>query len=104
MTAGPSPAPGSPKRASQTTVLVVDDSPMDQRLAAGIVENRLGWTVICANNGTEALAVMERERPHIVLTDLLMPEMDGLELVQAIRRKHAGVPVILMTAFGSEDI
>ena len=89
---------------SQTTVLVVDDSPIDQRLAGGIVANQLGWKVIYAANGIEALAVMEKGEPHVVVTDLLMPEMDGLELVQAIRGKHPTVPVILMTAHGSEDI
>lgn len=86
------------------TVLLVDDSPIDLRLASSIVQNRLGWRVISASNGRDALALLERENPHIVLTDLLMPEMDGLQLVQAIRKKHAAVPVVLMTAHGSEDI
>ncbi len=104
MTTESSPAPEAKDNSSQTTVLVVDDSPIDQRLAGGIVANQLGWKVIYAANGIEALAVMEKGKPHVVVTDLLMPEMDGLELVQAIRGKHPTVPVILMTAHGSEDI
>src|SRR4029077_13987661 len=57
-----------------------------------------------AGNGVEALALLEKQLPDVVLTDMLMPEMDGLQLVQAIRGKYPGLPVILMTAHGSEDI
>jgi CheY-like chemotaxis protein/anti-sigma regulatory factor (Ser/Thr protein kinase) len=86
------------------TVLVVDDSTMDRQLAGGIIRKLGGWNAAFANDGRDALAVMERELPDIVLTDLQMPEMDGLELVQEIRAKYPAVPVILMTAHGSEDI
>lgn len=48
--------------------------------------------------------MMEREEPDLVLTDLRMPRMDGLELVAQLRRRHPLVPVILMTSRGSEDI
>ena len=48
--------------------------------------------------------LLRRDLPDIVLTDLDMPEMDGLELVQAIRRDYPALPVILMTAMGSEDV
>jgi CheY-like chemotaxis protein/anti-sigma regulatory factor (Ser/Thr protein kinase) len=89
---------------AETIVLVVDDSPVDRRLAAGIVENQLGWKAAYAGNGTEALAAIAKQQPAVVLTDLLMPEMDGLELVEAVRSKYPLVPVILMTAHGSEDI
>src|SRR5262245_61587475 len=64
------------------TVLVVDDSLMDQRRAGRLIEKLVGARVVYANNGAQALAVLERERPDIVVTDLQMPEMDGLELVQ----------------------
>lgn len=57
-----------------------------------------------AENGQEALSVIEQTRPDIVLTDMLMPIMDGLELVQRINRDHGDLPVILMTAHGSEEI
>ena len=86
------------------TVLVVDDSAMDRLLASSLVENIGGWTVLTATNGVEALAVLDKQTPDLVLTDLLMPEMDGLELVQAVRANHPLVPVILMTGHGSEDI
>jgi len=69
-----------------------------------IVQKMGGWHSIFAGNGVEALAVLEKQTPDVVLTDMLMPEMDGLQLVQAIRSKFPLVPVILMTAHGSEDI
>ena len=89
---------------SQPIVLVVDDSPVDRRLAGTLLEKDLGCKALYAGNGVEALAVMERELPTVVLTDLLMPEMDGVLLVQALRRRYPQVPIILMTAHGSEAI
>jgi CheY-like chemotaxis protein/two-component sensor histidine kinase len=86
------------------TVLVVDDSAMDRRLAGAIVQKMPGWRPIFAGNGVEALDVIAREAPDVVLTDMLMPEMDGLELVQAVRGRYPMTPVILMTAHGSEDL
>lgn len=87
-----------------TTVLVVDDSAVDRRRAGQLLENGTGWTAVYADNGREALALMQHSLPDLVLTDLQMPEMDGLALVQEIKNKYPLVPVILMTAFGSEDI
>lgn len=86
------------------TVLVVDDSGVDRRLAGGLVERRGDWKATYAGNGKEALQEILRFPPDIVLTDLQMPEMNGLELVAAIKRDFPGIPVILMTSQGSEDI
>ena len=94
----------SPEATTDRTVLVVDDSAMDRHLAGAIVQKLEGWQAVFAGNGVEALEVMGRQTPDLVLTDMLMPEMDGLELVQAIRSRFPLVPVILMTAHGSEDI
>jgi len=85
------------------TILVVDDSPIDRRLASGLL-TRAGFTTRVAANGFEALAVLAEERAELVVTDLQMPKMDGLVLVEAIRARYPDVPVILMTAHGSEDI
>jgi CheY-like chemotaxis protein len=86
------------------TVLVVDDSAVDRRLAGSFLEKTGDISVIYATNGHEALAAIPQHFPDLVLTDLQMPEMDGLELTKEIRARHPGVPVILMTAFGSEEI
>ena len=82
------------------TVLIVDDNPIDRRLAAGVVE-KVGMDTAFAVHGKAALEVIERAVPDVVLTDLLMPEMDGLELVERIRADYSAIPVILMTAHGS---
>ncbi len=93
-------------------ILVVDDSPVDRRLVGKLLEKhpREGasdrtdeWAVVFAANGKEGLDALEREAPDLVLTDLQMPEMNGLELVEAIRGKYPQVPVILMTGQGSES-
>ena len=86
------------------TVLVVDDSPVQRRLVCRLIAEALHWQTAEAGNGVEALAAIGQGEPDLVLTDLLMPDMDGLELVEAVREKHPLVPVVLMTAFGSEDL
>ncbi len=87
------------------TVLVVDDSKVDQRLAGGLLEQRLDVQVVYADNGALALDALQKlPRPDIVLTDMQMPEMDGLELVRQVRKQYPSVPVILMTAKGSEEV
>jgi CheY-like chemotaxis protein len=85
------------------TVLIVDDSPLDRRIAGECVKQE-SLTAAYAENGGDALAQVARARPDIVLTDLQMPEMDGLELVREMKRTYPAVPVILMTAHGSEEI
>src|SRR5262245_61012327 len=99
----PPSSPPVPDQAS-TSILIVDDGVVDRRLASGLVQKRLGWKVQVAGNGAEALALLGRETPAVVLTDMQMPEMDGLELVEAIRSQYPLVPVVLMTAHGSEDL
>lgn len=95
MTAAPSTA---------TTVLIVDDLPLHQRLAGSYFDKFEGWHLVYAGNGTEALAVLKERPIHLVLTDLMMPGMDGLELTQNIRSLYHTIPVILMTDHGSEEV
>jgi CheY-like chemotaxis protein/anti-sigma regulatory factor (Ser/Thr protein kinase) len=84
-------------------VLVVDDSAVDRARAEGLLKKGGGLVTLSASNGREALARIETEKPDIVISDLQMPEMNGLELVETVRREHPGLPVILMTAHGSEE-
>jgi CheY-like chemotaxis protein len=85
------------------TILVVDDSPADRDLAESFLREE-GIRVVQAGDGREALALIERWKPELVLTDLHMPEMDGLALVREVRGRHPRLPVILMTAFGTEEL
>jgi CheY-like chemotaxis protein len=93
-----------PEPPTGATVLVVDDLLLDRRMVKRVLEQHGGWLVSFASNGVEALAALGKEVPRVVLTDLQMPQMDGLALVEQIRDKHPQVPVILMTRSGSEEI
>lgn len=86
------------------TALVVDDLATDRRLAGGLLSREEGWSVIYACDGVEALEQLEAHVPDIVVTDMQMPEMDGLELVQEVCKRYPLIPIILMTAQGSEEI
>ncbi len=85
-------------------ILVVDDSPVDLRLAGGLLEKNDEWNVFYAENGVIALEAIAEHQPDLVVTDLQMPEMDGLELVKQAKAAHPMIPVILMTARGNEEI
>lgn len=85
-----------------TTVLVVDDSAIDRRLVGGLLSKASDWKIEYAADGAEALERTKGSLPDLIVTDLHMPRMDGLELVRAMRVHHPEVPVILMTAYGSE--
>ncbi|MEM0914166.1 MAG: sigma-54 dependent transcriptional regulator [Planctomycetota bacterium] len=81
-------------------VLVVDDKPM-MRDAVGSTLTRAGFSVIAAGDGAAALKQVAKHRPAAVITDLKMPEMTGLELLENIRKTDADLPVVLMTAYGT---
>ena len=85
-------------------ILVVDDTPVDRQIVFGLLQELTELEISCASNGKEALAMIAQNAPDIVLTDLQMPEMDGLQLVKKVRANYSTIPVILMTAYGSEEI
>ena len=85
------------------SVLVVEDS-LTQSAQIRLMLKSAEFEVYVAGNGREALEVLKTHQPDIVLTDLQMPEMDGLELVQAVRDRYPHLPVVLMTQHGSEEI
>jgi CheY-like chemotaxis protein len=66
------------------TILVVDDSEVDRRLVAGMLTQEDNHTIHCANSGEEAVSFLQRSSPDLVLADLFMPGMDGIELLQII--------------------
>ncbi|MCP4082203.1 MAG: response regulator [Planctomycetaceae bacterium] len=84
-------------------VLVVDDTAVDRRLAGGLLEKSDNLEVVYANNGGEALDSIRQNAPDLVLTDLQMPDIDGLQLVTTITEEYPDIPVVLMTAHGSEN-
>jgi CheY-like chemotaxis protein len=86
------------------SVLIVDDSDVDRRLAGGLLNKSGRFEVQYAADGSEALAILNKSRPSIVLTDLHMPGRGGLMLVEACRMHHENLPVVLMTGQGSENL
>ena len=93
----PSETPGSHGPAGTKTVLVVDDDRVGREsLVEAVTE--LGYRVLAAADGASALAVLKGETVHLVLTDLRMPEIDGIELLTRIRRIDSKIFVILITA------
>ena len=86
------------------TVLVVDDSAIDRQLVGGLLRQETDWVVDFADDGASALEMIRKMPPDLVVTDMQMPGVNGLELVAAIRKNFSQVPVILMTGKGSEEI
>ena len=87
-----------------TNILVVDDSPSDRMIAGTILQRDRDVTVTYASDGAEAILQIQSQLPDVVLTDLQMPELDGLQLVACIKQSYPLLPVVLMTAQGSETI
>lgn len=86
------------------TILVVDDSDVDRKIVGGLLRKQEDLVVEFANNGAEALKQLERSTFELVVTDLIMPELNGLELVKKVKEDYPMVPIILMTSKGNEQI
>jgi len=83
-------------------ILLVDDEPellkaMRIRLASW------GYDVLTATNGKEAIQLIKKEIPDAIILDIMMPEMDGVETLRRIRRFNKKVPVLMLTAYPSEE-
>ncbi len=84
------------------TVLVVED---DAPIRRGLVDalRFAGYALLEAENGAQGLEMALRTQPDLILLDVAMPEMDGFEVLQRVRETHPGLPVIMLTARGSEE-
>ncbi len=87
---------------NKNRILVVDDDLLMRKSMASILMN-YGYDVITAENGQEALAVFDRENPDVMLLDLRMPKMDGLQVLAALGDKIREHPVIIVSGAGSLD-
>ncbi len=83
------------------TVLVVDDEKPLREFVRRNLEAR-GYKVVCAANGLEALAIFESQQVDLVILDIMMPHMDGLEATRRIRQDSTA-PIIILTALGEES-
>jgi len=89
--------------AEDRRILLVDDEAGIRRVLSLTLADA-GWEVLCAENGEEALAIFREHRPPIVLTDIKMPEMDGIELLRAIKAESPETEVIMFTGHGDMDL
>ena len=87
----------------KTKVLVIDDQ-VGIRALLSEVFTVLGFAVIEAGNGNEGLDVMEKCKPDIILLDMKMPGLSGIETLRLIRARNHHIPIILVTAYQENDI
>jgi DNA-binding NtrC family response regulator len=99
------PRPSGPEEVSAHQLLVVDDEPGIRALAARILLHE-GYRVHQAEDGLEALDFIHRGQVTIdaVVSDIVMPRLNGVELVQALARSHPALPIVLMSGYGAEEL
>ena len=84
------------------TILIVDDEKNYPPILAAVMEEE-GFEALMANSGEEALAILKHSDVDLVLTDMKMPAMDGIELLENVKKKDPELPVIMMTAHGTVE-
>ena len=83
-------------------ILIVDDDKDIVKIVTTMLEGR-GWDVTAAYNGREALDIVNQLRPDIILLDIMMPEMNGIEVLKRIKKIDAGTRIVMITAFGDVE-
>ncbi len=88
------------RQAGRHRVLVVDDQPEDRSLLRRVIESQEEYEVIEAAGGQEAIALIKQVQPHIIILDLMMPEVDGFAVLEAVKGDEAtrSIPIIVVTA------
>jgi CheY-like chemotaxis protein len=96
---GPSSERTPPSGEPRQAVLVLEDDPDVSQAIVEVLEEQ-GYRAICAGNGREALLLLEHERPAVMLIDLFMPLMNGIEFIKVVKRNEAlaKIPRVIMTA------
>ena len=84
------------------TILIVDDEKNYPLVLSAVLQDE-GFETLTANSGDEALGILDHSDIDLVLTDMKMPKMDGIELLERIKLKDAELPVIMMTAHGTVE-
>ena len=97
--------PSDQERAHSSQILVVDDEPILRRIAVRILLDE-GYLVHEAADGLEALELIERSEvsPDAVVSDIVMPRLDGVELLRRLARVRPDVPVVLMSGYGFDEL
>lgn len=91
----------SGENTAKTTLLIAEDDAANYRLFEVMLQKH--YTLLHAWNGREAVEMFKANRPHLILMDIKMPEMDGYEATAAIRQLSADIPIVAVTAFASPE-
>ncbi len=83
-------------------ILVVDDEEYILRTMEGVLRDE-GFEVVSASSGEEALEVVESRNPSLVLLDVWLPQMDGLETLAVLKGRHPNLPVVMMSGHGTAE-
>ncbi|MEN2994962.1 MAG: response regulator [Thermodesulfovibrio sp.] len=83
-------------------ILVVDDEKNILMLYKAELEEE-GYEVIIANSGREAIELFETQKPDIVTLDIMMPDIDGIQVLRQLKQKNPNIPVIMLTAYDYRD-
>jgi len=84
------------------SILIVDDELLIRDLLYDFFQGQ-GWDISVAENGEKALEILRSQKIDLVLTDIRMPQMDGLELTSEMRESYPDIPVVLMTGYPSVE-
>jgi len=84
-------------------ILVVDDEPNMLRLLKTILMDKTGYVVCTTNNPLEVSKLLQEDSFDLVITDLKMPLVDGLDLIDIVRKVDATLPIIIITAYGTTE-
>ena len=90
--------------AHQKLVMVVDDEPDMLSMLQLVLKKKCGCEVITAHSGKAALLLLEEHRPDVVVSDIKMPDLDGLQLLKKIRKHDSSISVVIMTGYGTIDM
>ena len=86
-------------QSNSATLLIIDDDDVVRASIAAYLEDS-GFKVLQANNGVQGLELFDREQPDLLVCDLRMPQIDGLELIRRINGKASEIPVIVLSGAG----
>jgi two-component system cell cycle response regulator DivK len=88
----------------QPVILIIEDNPRNMKLARDVL-NHIGYATLEADNAEDGLVLARAERPHLVLMDVQLPGMDGVEALRRLRAdpRTADIPVAALTAFAMKD-
>lgn len=88
----------------QKLVMVVDDEPDMLSMLRLVLKKKCGCEVITANSGATALLLLKEHRPDVVVSDIKMPDLDGLQLLKKINKHDPSISVVIMTGYGTIDM